>query len=88
VSDRFSLSPHASTGQAKLRIVARGAGSSSSMSFEEMAVSRFWVEHVFDEPDYDGRHTVWDKLMGFAVVMGVCGGFWGGVGLVITHFLR
>jgi len=72
-----------------LRIVARGPGGSPSATFEEFAVSRFAVERVFEEPDSEaGRHTTLDKLLGWAVIVVVCGGFWGAVGLVVTHFLK
>ena len=89
MSDGFSLFPPASTGRANLKIVARGAGSFGPAGFEEFAVSRFAVERIFEEPDAEaGRHTMQDKLLGLAVIAVVCAGFWGAVGLVISHFLK
>jgi len=72
-----------------LKIVARGAGGAASATFEEFAVARFAGERVFDESELEASgHTTQDKLLGWAVIALVCAGFWGGVGLVITHFLK
>jgi hypothetical protein len=73
-----------------LKIVARGAGFSSSAACGEFAISRFAVERVFEESDAQsgGSSTTQGKLLGLAVIMVVCGSFWGAVGLAVTHFLK
>lgn len=97
------LSPQASTRETRLRIVARGSNRPSSKPFRD-APAPSWNESDLFEADLLERalvegdcevcpagaqgHTLGNVLLGIAVMVGVSGGFWTGVGLLIARLLR
>jgi len=109
VSSRSAqLSPHASTGETRLRIVGRGLNSPSPKPLRDVPEPS-WPEPDMFEPDlfeHDLRlcalaggnceacrvgaqgQTLGNVLLGVAVIVGVSGGFWTGVGLLIARLLR
>jgi len=91
--------PPKSTQGSKLSIVARGPARAQARTVPDAAILRSWAERVFFDPDfipsgYDAgemaieQHSLWDKFLGLAVIVGVSGAFWTGVGLLINHLLR
>ena len=90
--------PPKGTREAGFRIVARGSGSAQAQAFEETRVLRFCADGFLAEPDFvaawcDPADTAlkggwWNKLLGAVVVLGVSGGFWTGVGLLISRLVR
>jgi len=97
------LSPPASTRGPRLRIVARGLNSPSPRPFRDVPEpSRFqpdWfepdlLERTLVEGDCEvcpagaQGHSLGNILLGVAVIVGVSGGFWTGVGLLIARLLR
>ena len=86
----FELSPHASTGETQLRIVAR-----SSRSFPQTSETafRFWNDDLGDlgfDADDDGaeRRGKWNRLLGGVLALGISGGLWTGIGWLIARLLR
>ena len=89
MSDKLSRSPHASTQGTRLQIVARGSRRSSSDAF--LLILPSWGTGSFAEPAFESGvepPSFRNKLLGVAVVVGVSGGFWTGVGLLIDHLMR
>jgi len=91
--------PPKSTQGSKLEIVARGPARVQARTLQEAANLRFWAERFFFEQDflasgYDAGEmaleppSLRDKFFGLAVIVGVSGAFWTGVGLLINHLLR
>jgi hypothetical protein len=92
------LSPPASTRETRLRIVARGLNSPSPKPFHD-APAPAWIEPDLREcvlaegdceacPVGERGHSLGNILLGVAVIVGVSGGFWTGVGLLIARLLR
>lgn len=82
---RFELFPPASTGERRLRIVARGSGS------EDIPVFHFWnADSAGFDPDDDGAEvrSKWNMFLGLLVAVAVSGSFWGGVGWLIARLAR
>jgi hypothetical protein len=85
------LSPHASTRGTGLRIVARGLRSAPPETVPGGPVLHTWVVPDFVGGDWDDdfqEQGIWNKLLGVAVVLGVSGGFWTGVGFLIARLVR
>ena len=91
------LSPHASTHGTRLKIVARGADTTVRQSFQRIQllqqVEPGFFESDFVEPDWAAEvgveeRTRWSVLLGAVIVVGISGGFWTGVGLIVARLLR
>ena len=78
----FELFPLASTRERRLRIVARGLGSTLSEGVPDLCVHR-----SLESDDAEVRST-WNMFLGLLVVVAVSGSFWGGVGWLIGRLAR
>jgi len=95
VSYRISqLSPHASTRGTRLKIVVRGPGGPPAETLPHVRILRFRRADDFLENDFEAgevatqERSKWNILLGALVVLGVSGGFWTGVGMMIARLLR
>jgi len=99
----FRLSPHTSTRGTRLRIVSRGPASRTAETFEYLTLRRWddlgfadrdLAELDFMLSDFEARGGVvagrsfWNMFLGFAVIVGISGGFWTGVGLLVARLLK
>jgi len=87
----FELSPHASTGESRLRIVARGSGSTLPGTLQNIPVFRLWnvdSEELSDADEEGESRSMWNMLLGVLVAVAVSGGFWAGVGFLVARLLR
>ena len=85
----FQLSPQASTRGTRMRIAVQGPWSAPSGNPGDMQFLRSWLEYA-SELDGDGvaRGRVnWGALLGLTLAVGVSGGFWTGIGLLIARLV-
>ena len=89
--------PPKGTRETRLRVVAPGPGNVRPRAFEDARVLRFpakdVLEHYFVLGEFEAGEAAqtglwWNKLLGAAVVLGISGTFWTGVGLLINHLVR
>ena len=67
-----------------VKVTARGPSPEASAL---QLQSGFESDFHFDSPE-TGRGFNWGKALGVAIVVGVSGAFWTGVGFLIAHFSR
>jgi hypothetical protein len=77
-----------------LKIIARGRSSAPAATLQGVPILLPWGEHDCVERYFDAGDVVaqerskWNMLLGAVIVLGISGGFWTAVGLMIARLLR
>jgi len=85
----FRLCPLASTRGTSNTKAVRDPSSTSPEGSSEMQFLRCWFEYdsQFDEAVPSGRIN-WNAVLGIVLVVGISGGFWAGVGWMVSALLN
>jgi hypothetical protein len=96
VSKLFSQAGTANAMQFEVQGAGRTSNPSSSTlpwrapgkSLSDLHFLRSWIESTAETTSAAGRGINWYKVFGLLFVVGVSGGFWVGVGLVLMRFWK
>jgi hypothetical protein len=89
MSNKTQSIPQTGTDRAVLRFGVRSPWCAPPVSLRDMHFLRTWFEYDSELSEAEPSKGInWNVIFGMVLVIGVSAGFWTGVGLVATRFLK
>lgn len=85
----LQLFPQASTREARAKFTVLSSWSVSPEVLSDSQILRTWFEYDSELAERRAKcGTNWYAVVGLALMVGISGTFWTGVGLIATHCLK
>jgi len=83
------LSPQTSTRGSSIRVLVNHEDNTRPEGLGNMQFLRSWFEYDFHASrSKRGQRLNWNAVWGLAIMVGISGGFWGGLALVVSRMAR